>query len=244
MLKKILDFIFNNTPSLDKRFFKYSDDRRLKQSLLKLSRLGLKVDNVFDIGARTGDWADVIQKILSKSRFTLFEATEKCIPKLKQKGFKYYITVLSSEEKTVLFYEKGGAGDSYYQENTAHYNTIKPIEKQTTTLDNLINKEKLPLPDFLKLDTQGSEIDILKGASNALQNVKLIYVESPMIEYNKGAPKLQDYIDFMYQNDFLPYEICEQHFSHGVLVQIDILFIKRQVYQDLFGIKEKINYAG
>ena len=48
----------------------------------------------------------------------------------------------------------------------------------------MVEKENLKLPNFIKIDTQGSEIDILKGSKNTLKNCNLIYLETPIIEYN------------------------------------------------------------
>ena len=51
------------------------------------------------------------------------------------------------------------------------------------------------LPDFIKIDTQGSELDILKGGEKTISNCSLIYLECPIIEYNLGSPNLNDYIN-------------------------------------------------
>jgi len=143
----------------------------------------------------------------------------------------------------VDFYEKGSAGDSYYKEYTSHYEHIKPTKKRSITLDALLVAEKLPMPDFIKLDTQGSEIDILRGGEKTLQHVSLLYIECPLIKYNEGAPVLDEYLDYTRKIGFIPYEICEQHLSHDVLVQIDIMFIRKSVYERYYPESTGINYV-
>jgi len=69
-------------------------------------------------------------------------------------------------------------------------------------LDELIDKHNLPIPDFIKLDTQGSELDILKGATKIVGKTPLIFTEMPIIEYNKGAPKFSEYMDFFKAHDY------------------------------------------
>ena len=51
--------------------------------------------------------------------------------------------------------------------------SFQPLQKlnlETTTLDILIAEGKVVAPDFLSLDTQGSELDILKGAQKCLED--------------------------------------------------------------------------
>ena len=77
-------------------------------------------------------------------------------------------------------------GNSYYKE-IGHSNADKmfPETKYTKqkaiTLSSVVKKKSYPIPDLIKIDTQGSEIDILKGAKKTLENCKLLYLECPII---------------------------------------------------------------
>jgi hypothetical protein len=46
----------------------------------------------------------------------------------------------------------------------------------------------------VKIDVQGAELDILKGMSHTLQNVKHLIVELQHVEYNVGAKQVQESI--------------------------------------------------
>ena len=95
-------------------------------------------------------------------------------------------------------------------------------------------KIQIPPPDFLKIDTQGSEIDILKGGSKILNNCKIILLECPIISYNTGAPPLNDYIEYLDNINYLPLEITEKHYLDKVLVQIDIVFLKKDIFKNIY----------
>lgn len=174
--------------------FVLSGHNNLSNVLRDLESKGLPFGTIYDIGARHAEWAKSIKKTFPKSEVVLFEANEKCRDILAQSKFRFFLGILSSEIKDVKFYENDSTGDSYYKENTAHYDSITPIERRTTTLDLVALENKLPPPDFIKLDTQGSELDILSGGSNCLQNASLVYIECPIIPYNIGAPGIQNYI--------------------------------------------------
>ena len=230
---KLIDLLFLNQ-SFERNLIKRSQKHHLNYTLKKLQNRGVSLKVVFDVGARIGLWSTSVRKVLKSSDFFLFEATEQCREQLSKSGFKYFINVLSDSEKVVEFYEIGSTGDSYYKEYTSFYQDIKPIEKRAVSLDFLVNTENLPMPDLIKLDTQGSELDILKGAKKVLRDTSLIYIECPVLKYNEGAPTLTDYLDFLRKLGFLPYEICEQHFANDILMQVDIMFIKKTIYEECY----------
>lgn len=97
-----------------------------------------------------------------------------------------------------------------------------------------MKKENLKLPNFIKIDTQGSEIDILKGSKNILKNCNLIYLETPIIEYNLNSPNLNECINYLKSINFVPLDICEVHYMDKILIQIDILYINKSKFFEIF----------
>ena len=109
-------------------------------------------------------------------------------------------------------------------------------------MDLIIEKENLKLPNFIKIDTQGSEIDILKGSKKATSNCDLIYLETPIIEYNLNSPNLSDCVKFMKSINFIPFDICEIHYMDKMLIQIDILYINKSKFLEIFPGGKSIDY--
>ena len=150
--------------------------------------------------------------------------------------------MLSDQNKNVNFYSNLSTGDSYLKEQTSFYGKdLQPSIRKAITLDELVKKEKIPLPNFLKIDTQGSELDILKGSKESLSQCSLIYLECPIVEYNLNAPKLNEYIDYLNSINFVPFDICEIHKMDNVLIQMDILFIRKTVLNKFFPEKKTLN---
>ncbi|HKU43215.1 MAG TPA: FkbM family methyltransferase [Polyangiales bacterium] len=83
------------------------------------------------------------------------------------------------------------------------YRVSRTESIQVTTLDSLLVSKSLPDPDFIKLDTQGSELDILKGARTALAS-SLLGVESEVefIRLYKDQPLFEDVSAFLRQQGF------------------------------------------
>ena len=60
------------------------------------------------------------------------------------------------------------------------------------------------IPQLIKIDTQGSELDIVRGASDFIDKVYFLYPECPLTKYNEGSPSFEEYIDFLKSNGFVP----------------------------------------
>ena len=93
------------------------------------------------------------------------------------------------------------------------------------TLDNLV-KDKGPF-DFVKLDVQGAEIEVLEGATETLKNVDFLFLECSLVEYNEGAPLAAEVITKLDQLGFRLYDIIPQERVSNLLMQFDAFFVRK-----------------
>jgi len=61
----------------------------------------------------------------------------------------------------------------------------------------VVNLKKLSRPDLIKMDVQGAELDVLKGAVGVLATTNHVILELQVVEYNTGAPLSDIVIDYM-----------------------------------------------
>jgi FkbM family methyltransferase len=202
----------------------------IQDAIVTLRRAGLPINVVYDIGACRGDWTRQIKVVLPAADFVMFEANPAYRDMLEQSGLGQVIIecVSNPGRGSVEFFNGANTGDSYYRENTSVYENQTGICLPSFTLDEVMDQHMLPPPDFIKLDTQGSELDILAGAPFALQEATLVLIEVPFVEYNQGAPGIGDYFGYMKANAFLPLALTQLQFHDNVMVQGDVLFIKRE----------------
>ncbi len=184
----------------------------------------MRIETVYDIGAHRGEWTRKVRARLPDAEFVLFEANEVHAQALEESAERFFIAVLSSEEKLVKFYGSGGPGDSYFREAAGGHDGVTPRSIRAERLDDLIETHGLPLPDFIKTDVQGAELDVLQGGRAALTNASLVLLECPIVEYNEGAPTIHDYFRFMEEHEFTPIDVVEWHWRGGRTVQVDVLF--------------------
>jgi hypothetical protein len=83
--------------------------------------------------------------------------------------------------------------------------------------------------------TNTGELDILCGAESFIRDVDLVYTECPIIRYNAGAPNIQDYLDYFRNRQFIPIDIFEIHRAENTLLQVDIMFMRKEYKERLLG---------
>jgi len=80
----------------------------------------------------------------------------------------------------------------------------KVINVNTYNLDYLVEKNLVPIPDFLSLDTEGSELLILEGATQCLKNnIVAVKAEIHLAPALDGAPLFGRLDEFLRKHDFL-----------------------------------------
>jgi len=196
--------------------------------VLKESR-DIEIEQVLDIGAYRGEFSDIIDDVWPNAKVQQFEADERnkdyLLPNAK-------IAVLGDEEKTIELHtiEDTGygstTGTSIFKEQTEFYENSQSKLCNMTTLDKVVDMSGDWRKGLVKIDTQGSELLILKGATEFLKkNPRFIILECSYIEYNKGAPLIYESFDFMRSIGYRPMDIVGMtHADDGKLIQSDILF--------------------
>jgi FkbM family methyltransferase len=186
---------------------------------------------IYDIGAHEGSWTSDCKKIYKESSYYQFEAdTDK---KLFLKEYPSFFEVLGDTDGKEVEYFKIKSqyttGNSIFRENSHHFNEEGKYyteKRKLRKLDSIVKENSIPLPDFIKLDTQGSELLILEGAAECMKYAEIVLLEVSIHEYNKNAPLIADVLSFMKERDFLMFDIVDNHYINGALAQIDIVFCR------------------
>ena len=185
---------------------------------------------ILDIGANVGQFHTLCKNYFSDSYVFSIEASNDCEPYLKNITDQYYIGLLAKDNADYEFYSLKSnsinTGNSIYRELTELYSdyNLDVINKKGITLDGLFEAESEF--DLIKIDTQGSELDILSGGTRLCSKAKGILLEVSLTQYNKNAPLYDEAIKFMDNFGFKKAEILDETI-HPLVHQQDILFIKK-----------------
>lgn len=188
-----------------------------------LTKAGWSPSSVLDIGGFKGNWTREVRAQFPSASFVIIEPNSH--RELATVGVPVFQEVVSSAIREVPWYSNQSTGDSIYRERTGHYAQIAHVTRMTTTLDTLFPTRRF---DFIKIDCQGSEVDILEGGRILLADTEVLLLECSFAgQYNLGAPTFAEYIRVTDALGFAPLDIPELHRANGVLCQIDILFLRK-----------------
>ena len=109
--------------------------------------------------------------------------------------------------------------------SSAHSRT----KKITTTLNDVVKRNRIEKVDFLKLDVQGYELEILKGFDQYINTTDVILSEVSLLDIHKEVPLMRDVLNFMHRFGFVVYDICSVNTRRpldNALWQMDLIFVK------------------
>lgn len=93
-----------------------------------------------------------------------------------------------------------------------------------TTIDQVFEQESLDSVYLMKVDVQGYEIEVLRGAERSLPKIDHIFVESGIQRLYEGAPRFNDVFEYLTARDFHLMSMRSWHRGNQVLVETDMLF--------------------
>tara|TARA_Y100000114_G_C11725248_1_gene310602 strand:- start:178 stop:822 length:645 start_codon:yes stop_codon:yes gene_type:complete len=208
----------------------YSPGDKLK--LNKLKELGFNPNTILDIGAHKGQFYRWAKNVWPNVFIWMIEANECHEVDLKNLVLntqdRYTIATMGDIERKVNFYTRKDKphteGASYYKESNYWDipQLVMEIPKTLQTLDGMFSEDSFF--DLIKMDTQGSELDIIKGGRNICKKADYILLEVAVKEYNEKAPLEGEIISFMEDFKFENFMTIGEHISNGEVIQKDIIF--------------------
>jgi len=187
---------------------------------------------MIDIGANCGWIAEEAMAKWPGISVVCVEGNPACAGMLASKNLNFHIALLSDSEKEVVFYQRNiqetSTGDSIYREDTPWYESVVKTVLPTKRLDDM----GFDPADFLKLDVQGAELDVLRGGPDLTSKARWIQLEVPVDgvkPYNIGAPTRKEVMDYMNSIGFQVAQILEDvpHPISREIIQQDILFERK-----------------
>ena len=189
---------------LKSKFLYYILDHFLSNSFHKQITKLVKNEKklvIFDVGCYRGIFAKSMLDLIGNKKYKIYlfdinKKVKKYISYLLRLKNIYYNEVALSNKNGKAnynynkFFEAAGSSLSSLVKNEAMWNFTRKLvllsrkefvtyKVHTITLDSFVKKNKIKSIDILKIDIEGSEYELLKGAKNTLNKnkIKIILVE-------------------------------------------------------------------
>jgi FkbM family methyltransferase len=203
----------------------------------------LKIKTVLDVGANAGRFATMINKILPGVKIYSFEPIKDCFEILKQleksnhnlKTFNFALGNKSGEQ--TIFKNEFLPSSSLLSMAESHKNIFpytresKPETINIKTLDSISDEIEFLSRVLLKVDVQGFELEVLKGAKESLKSIEIIIIETSYLELYESQPLFDDVYTFLKNSGFVYYGNFDQmpDPKTGLVLQSDAIFIKKDI---------------
>ena len=236
ILLKLNSRIINQLNKLRSESHQIDDHSNLISKLL-----GDKKLVTLDVGAQGGFFnssifnkkynnffAPIVVEPLANEAQKLIQQNYKVISKgLWSTNCKKKLYVLGKRSGSSSMYKPNKSGFNLYnfkKKDFSLFDVSEEIEVECTTVKESLNKLSIKYLDFLKIDTQGAELEILKGLGEYLP--LMMKIEVQIVSMYESVPNWSELLDHLYKINYMTCEWIEIG-SHSTRspVEVDMIFI-------------------
>jgi FkbM family methyltransferase len=199
-----------------------------------LHQLGVRPRCILDVGANQASWSALAAKVFPGARFVLIEPQEEMLS---------HLTAFCASHPSARYVPAGAGaepgqaiqtiwadlqGSSFLPAlNDEYLRAGRQRKTPIVTIDSVFAEEEW-LPDIVKLDIQGFELEALKGANRLFGHTECFVLEVALFQFMPGMPDLFEVVEFMHQRGYKFYDICGfvRRPLDGALGQLDVAFAK------------------
>jgi FkbM family methyltransferase len=202
-------------------------------ALERLAGLGFSPGLIFDVGAFRGDFARMALAIWPSARIACFEPLPHGVKqieavKARLPAIDIHHALVGATEKAAVEMHMAQSSSSLLRDA---YNDQFPVQSfPQTTVDRTVQKSYAGrAPDLLKIDVQGYELEVLKGAEASLPGIRAILAEVNLLDLHENVPLLHELIGWLAERGFVAYDICGfgRRPIDKALWQTDFIFVKK-----------------
>ncbi len=199
----------------------------------------IKFNTVLDIGSNKGQFILLLENFFKDVEIYSFEPIKEILEKQKKffmfkKNIHFFNVGLGQEiEKKNFYITKRKDSSSFLKSNisiNSDYQINDNREIQIETLDNLLLNQNLKSPILAKIDVQGYELKVLKGADILLKKIKYLIVEVSEDQLYINQPISTEIINFLKERNFIVLkENLPTKIRNSNSIQKDILFLNQLI---------------
>ncbi len=222
--QKMLDDLDGQVLQLDRQVFR------------RLAQLGYGPQTIFDVGASNSGWSYYMKQVATEAEFYLFEPLVDYIPDYESlmtemlrayPSFHLHKYALGDRDGTIAVNVFADPASSTTLTMADGGPATSIVEVPLLTLDSAITRFNLPQPQVIKVDTQGNELAILRGAVQTLPKVDVLFLECWLHRgYGAQTPLLTEIAQWLLPFDFRLWDVSEPYRDpNGQLTTLDCIFI-------------------
>ncbi|MDX1531701.1 MAG: FkbM family methyltransferase [Rhodothermales bacterium] len=207
------------------------DVPEIEPALERMARQGFTPELVFDVGAYRGTFARTCRRVWPEAWIACFEPQDhavRLLEALRQTDDRLSIhpVLLGPAAREAVALHEAETASSVLDEHVEQRHPT--VEHAMQTVDGVVRDayDGRP-PDLLKLDVQGYELEVLKGAERSLPGVRAVLAEVNLLDLHVGVPLLADLAGWLSERGFVAFDVCglTRRPLDEALWQADMVFV-------------------
>ena len=203
-----------------------------------------QMSTFFDVGANVGEYAQHISKTFPNATIWCFEPIAATYAVLETNTKKlnvrcHQIGLAAENHEMTVAIDQSNRSDMHSLAHPVHTQNPDLAEETITlkTLDFFCQQKTIAEIDYLKIDTEGYDLEVLKGATNLLQNQQVAFVEvevsmNPENTYHIDFASVKNFMESHQYRLFGIYDqMYEWQSNTHILRRTNPVFVAQKVYQ-------------
>ncbi len=239
-IKFSIKYIFNKNLEANIYTLKYSTSIIHIEKILK----GKLNPIILDVGSHRGETINKILLLNKNSILYCFEPSKSNYKFIKNKYKKMdnihiFNIGLGNKKQIAKFYENKASPISSFKKldlknqiesswGIKNIKYSKVYNSSINTIDSWLKEKSIKKIDILKIDVQGSELDVIKGSKETLNKgiIKYILLEIIFVRVYENQPKLSEIYSILGSYNYKLNAIVDSSYSkEGELLQADFIFV-------------------
>lgn len=205
----------------------------IPMALRRLAQNGVTPMLIFDVGAYRGDFAKAALAVWPSARVACFEPLRHGglqIAELRTRhpNIDLHETLVGATVEARVPMHVAATSSSLLRDAE---NEGYPIEcfAQTTVDAAVRGSYSGQAPELLKLDVQGYELQVLKGAEASLDRIRVVLTEINLLDLHEDVPLMHDMVAWLSERGLVAYDICglTRRPLDNALWQADMIFVRK-----------------
>jgi FkbM family methyltransferase len=193
---------------------------------------------VLDIGSNHGRWTRKWAHAFKNAKFIMVEPQSwlqnSFRDLIKNDNIKFINAGVGKENGCLDFTINTIRDDSstfLMSEKEAECKGFKQIKVDVLTINEIIKRNNGFVPDVIKIDAEGLDLQVLQGADLAFGITDIFLVEASINNFNSDN-NILNLITFMDHRGYKVFDFTELNrpFSHNGLWQVEIVFVKKELF--------------
>lgn len=208
---------------------------KVKMFLEDIRARGFQPRGIIDVGANRGKWTSLALSVFPRADVIMIEPLEEMKPFLER---------LCEKNSRVEFVQAGAGREpgTLVQtiwddlDGSSFLPAVSEISlrggkqrfTKMVTIDDVLKERPAFIPDLVKLDVQGFELEALMGASSIFGQTEVFILETSLFRFTPGMPVSLDCLQFMHERGYELYDVteCARRPCDGALGQMDMAFAR------------------